>query len=445
MEFNMPCYVNNILNKLKENDFEGFLVGGSIRDLLLGIPPHDFDISTNALPNEILNIFKDYKTLEVGKTFGTIVVVQGDNRVEVTTYRRESEYLDGRRPSQVEFTNDLLEDLGRRDFTINALAYNKESGLIDYFNGRKDLEDKIIRTVGNPEERFKEDHLRILRGVRLASQLVFDIDKETTKASKDMGHLLGKISVERIREELFKIILSKKPSYGLELIRELRLMETILPEMIDTIDFNQYNPHHDKDVFYHSLCVLDHCPPILDIRLAGLFHDIGKPKSFTIDQEGIGHFYGHDELGEEITRNTLSRLKSSNELINKVTVLVREHMTAHNNYSDKGLKRLINRVGEDGIFKLLSLQKADKICSAGDRNIDFLIHREERIKEILEEKEVVNKNQLALDGHDLLSLGFPQGKIIGEILEYLLDQVMDYPELNNKGDLLSIVKEVFKE
>ncbi len=445
MEFNMPCYVNNILNKLKENDFEGFLVGGSIRDLLLGIPPHDFDISTNALPNEILNIFKDYKTLEVGKTFGTIVVVQGDNRVEVTTYRRESEYLDGRRPSQVEFTYDLLEDLGRRDFTINALAYNKESGLIDYFNGRKDLEDKIIRTVGNPEERFKEDHLRILRGVRLASQLVFDIDKETTKASKDMGHLLGKISVERIREELFKIILSKKPSYGLELIRELRLMETILPEMIDTIDFNQYNPHHDKDVFYHSLCVLDHCPPILDIRLAGLFHDIGKPKSFTIDQEGIGHFYGHDELGEEITRNTLSRLKSSNELINKVTVLVREHMTAHNNYSDKGLKRLINRVGEDGIFKLLSLQKADKICSAGDRNIDFLIHREERIKEILEEKEVVNKNQLALDGHDLLSLGFPQGKIIGEILEYLLDQVMDYPELNNKGDLLSIVKEVFKE
>lgn len=439
----LPTYVENIMETLEKNNYQAFLVGGSIRDLLLGTMPHDFDIATNAKPHEILDVFKDYKTLQVGMAFGTIVIVQKEGLVELTTYRIEEEYLDGRRPSRVAFSNELFEDLKRRDFTINALAYNKSFGLIDPFNGRKDLKNKVIKTVGEPKERFKEDHLRILRGVRLASQLGFTIEENTYYSCKSMGPFLKKISVERIREEFFKIILSKRSSYGMELLKNLNLIEIIIPELVDTINFNQYNPHHDKDVFYHSLCVMENSPPLLEIRLAALLHDIGKPKAFTLDEEGIGHFYGHDKISVEISKIALTRLKCSNKLIKDVSILVGEHMTAYGNYTEKGLKRLINRVGKDNIFKLIELQKSDKICSAGDRNIDFLIEREKAIKKILDSEEPYKKNQLAINGHDIITLGFSQGKIIGEILEYLLELVMDYPELNNKENLVNIIKREF--
>ena len=443
VEINLPAYVENIINKLESKGFSAYIVGGCVRDIIIGREPSDYDIATNALPEEILEIFGEYRTIEVGKKFGTIAVVQYGGIVEVTTFRTDGEYLDGRRPEEVCFSKDLKEDLSRRDFTINAIAYNKNTGLIDYFNGIRDIDERIIKTVGNPEKRFKEDYLRMLRGVRFATELGFDMEEDTYKASKENIENLGNISKERIREELFKILLSKEPSYGMKLLKDLNIIPIILPELEKSIDFHQHNPHHNKDVFNHTLCVLDNVPPILHLRLAALFHDIGKPYTFTLDEEGIGHFYGHDKIGAKMAREILNRLKSSKDLIGKVSILIETHMTHHDGFGEKGLKRLLAKVGEEEIFTLLELQKADRLCSSKDENIDDLLIREERIKNILEEREVYEENQLAIDGNDVIELGYAQGKIIGEILAYLLEEVLENPKLNKKEILIEMIKEKF--
>ncbi|MBU5439967.1 HD domain-containing protein [Tissierella sp. MSJ-40] len=435
MAYNIPSYVETIINSLEKTGYNAFLVGGSIRDIIIGKKPSDYDISTDAKPDEIKEVFKEFKTIEVGKKFGTIIVVQEEGAVEVTTFRREGEYKDGRRPEFVSFSKDIKEDLNRRDFTINAMAYNEKTGVIDPFGGKGNLENKIIKTVGNPENRFREDYLRIIRAVRFAAQLNFDIDEETYLACNKYKDFLLNISIERVRDELFKILLCEKPSNGIELLKDLGILKIFLPEIIPAIDFNQHNPHHDKDVYNHILCVLDNTPPVLQVRIGALFHDIGKPHTLTIDNEGVGHFYGHDKVGAEIVSEVLRRWKCSNELIEKVSTLVREHMTQHANYKEKGLKKLIARVGEDEIFNLLALQKADRSCSNEKADISSLLERENKIKDILYNKEAYNINQLDLDGRDILELGYKEGKIIGEILDYLLEQVMEKPDLNKK-DLL---------
>lgn len=445
MKFFIPEYVNKTLDKFKKHNYQAFIVGGSVRDLMLGKKPSDFDIATNARPEEVEKLFKDYPTILVGKEFGTVVVVVEGENIEITTYRTEGEYIDGRRPSEVVFTSDIEEDLSRRDFTINAMAYNKSRGLVDPFNGQGDLQKKIIKTVGNPKERFNEDYLRILRAIRFSTELSFKIEEDTKIACRQMGNLLEKISVERIREELFKILLSERPSCGIRLMEEVDILDIIIPEMIDTVGFDQKNPYHDKDLFTHTLCVVDNTPKILEIRLAALLHDIAKPSSLTIDREGIGHFYGHDRLGADLSRKILRRLKCSRELIKGVDILIREHMTHHGNHKDRGLKRLIRRVGKDRIFNLLELQKADRICSSKNRKIDFLIEREKSIKRILESNEAYEKKQLAITGHDVIELGYCQGKIIGEILDYLTEIVIDKPDLNNREDLLKIIKDKYKD
>lgn len=443
MNIDIPVYVEKIINKLENRGHSAYIVGGCVRDIIIGREPSDYDITTDALPEDILEIFEEYQTIEIGKKFGTIAVVQYDGIVEVTTFRTDGEYIDGRRPEEVYFSKDLKEDLSRRDFTINAIAYNKDTGLIDYFNGIKDIDRKLIRTVGNPGERFKEDYLRVLRGIRFATQLGFNMEESTYKASKDYGENLVNISKERIREELFKILLSKEPSYGMRMLKDLNIIPVILPELEKSIGFNQQNPHHDKDVFNHTLCVLDKVSPILHLRLAALFHDIGKPYTFTIGDDGIGHFYGHDKIGSEMTGEILNRLKSPKELIRKVTTLIDRHMTHHDDFGEKGLKRLLARLGEEDIFTLLELQKCDRLCSNKEANIDDLFIREERIKKILEEREVYEKNQLAIDGNDVIELGYPQGKIIGEILDYLLEKVLEDPKLNEKEKLIEMIKNEF--
>lgn len=445
MKINIPVYVENILNKLEKKGFSAYIVGGCVRDTVIGREPFDYDITTDALPEEILEIFKEYQTIEVGKKFGTIVVVQYDGIVEVTTFRTDGEYVDGRRPEEVYFSKDLREDLSRRDFTINTLAYNKEKGLIDYFNGIKDIDERIIKTVGNPEERFKEDYLRILRGVRFATQLEFKMEENTYEASKYYAEKLVNISKERIREELFKILLSKKPSYGIRLLKDLNIMSIILPELERSVDFNQHNPHHDMDVFNHTLCVLDKVSPVLHLRLAALFHDVGKPYTFTIDDDGVGHFYGHNKVGVEIAKEILNRFKSSNELIQKVTLLIDKHMIYHDDFGEKGLKRLLSKMGKEEIFTLLELQKVDRLCSNKHADIDDLLIREEIIKNVLEQKEVYEKNQLAIDGKDVIKLGYTQGKIIGEILDYLLEMALEDPKLNTKEKLIELIKEKFED
>lgn len=444
MDFNIPEYVENIINKLEEEKYEAYIVGGSVRDLLIGRDPSDYDVTTNALPEEIEEVFKEYQILEIGKQFGTIIVIQEEGIVEVTTFRLDGEYINGRRPEEVYFSRSLKDDLSRRDFTINAMAYNKKAGLIDPFEGRGYLNNKLIKTVGDPDKRFKEDYLRIIRAIRFATVLEFFIEDDTYESCKKYGEKLLEISIERVRDEFFKILLAKHPSYGMRLLKDTGILEVILPEMVKTIGFNQHNPYHDKDVFEHTLAVLDNTPPNLNIRLAALFHDIGKPDSFTLDEEGVGHFYGHDKLGANMSKEILIRWKSPNELIHKVSILIEKHMTQHDEFGEKGLKRLIAKVGEKEIFNLLELQKADMIGSKDDYDLSSLIEREKIIEDIINSKEVYEKKQLAIDGNDMIELGYKEGRIIGEILDYLLEEVLEDPKLNNKEDLVKIVKNKYK-
>ncbi|MBU5425789.1 CCA tRNA nucleotidyltransferase [Tissierella pigra] len=444
MEWNIPEYVDRIIDKLEANGYSGYIVGGSVRDILIGREPSDFDITTDALPDEIEEVFKEYKTLEVGKQFGTIVVVQEEGIVEVTTFRADGEYVDGRRPERVYFSKNIIDDLSRRDFTINSMAYNKKAGLIDYFQGKEDLKKRQIKTVGDPKERFSEDYLRIMRALRFASQLEFSIEESTFQACKLYSEYILNISIERIREEFFKILLCKTPSNGIRLMKDTGMLSIVLPEIMDTVRFNQHTPHHDKDVFEHILCVLDNTDPILELRLTALLHDIGKPHTLTIDENGIGHFYNHDKVGAKIAEKILKRLKASNELIETVSLLIYKHMTQHDNLGEKGLKRLLAIMGEERIFTLLELNKADRLCSNKDANIQDLIEREEKIKRIIENKEVYEKKQLTINGHDVIKLGYKEGKKIGEILNYLLEKVLENPELNDKEKLIEIIKEKFK-
>lgn len=445
MKFNIPEYVENILNTLHENGYDAYVVGGAVRDMIMGKEPSDYDVNTDALPDDIERVFKDYRTLKVGKRFGTVVVVQEEGFVEVTTFRTDGEYLDGRRPKEVFFSDELKEDLSRRDFTINAMAYNDKKGLVDYFGGVEDIKGKTIKTVGNAKDRFSEDYLRILRAIRFATQLGFSIDKETKKACKLYGKNLLNISGERIGGELFKILLSTKPSYGIRLLNELEIIYILLPELTNSINFNQHNPHHDKDVFEHSLCVLDRVSPVIHLRLAALFHDIGKPYTFTRDNDGIGHFYGHHLVGAKIAWEILLRLKTSNKIIKKTTILIEKHMTAHDGFGEKGLKRLLSKVGKEDIFTLLELQEADRLCTNKDAKIDDLIERRNKINEILEKSQAYEKNQLAINGSDVIKLGYPQGKIIGEILDYLFEIVLEDPEKNNREDLIQIIEEKYEK
>lgn len=445
MEINIPNYIIFILDKLESSGFESYIVGGSVRDILLEKEPNDFDIATNAKPEDIENIFQDNKTIDIGKEFGTIKILLDKEEVEVTTFRTEGNYLDGRRPEWVKFVPTIEDDLSRRDFTINAIAYNKKTGIVDPFNGVKDLEKKIIRSVGNPKSRFKEDYLRILRAVRFSTVLDFEIEKETLKAAEEYGSNISNVSMERINQEFFKILLSSKPSKGIELMREIGLLDIIVPEIIPSIGFNQQNPHHNKDVYNHILCAIDNSPPILKVRLAALFHDMGKPHTISIDEKGIGHFYGHDKVGAKIAKQALERMKAPHKLNEEVTILVSEHMTHHARFKDKGLKKLIRRVGVENIYDLFELQKADRKCSNEYASIEHILDMEKRVDSILDKREAFDTNQLDINGNDLLKIGFKEGKIIGEVLEYLLEKVMENPSINKKEKLLKLAQKKYSK
>lgn len=444
MEIGVPNYVKLIINKLETCGYEAYIVGGAIRNILLNKKPKDYDIGTNATPNEIEEVFSDFKTIAVGKKFGTIVVSQNAGDVEITTFRKDGSYMDGRRPEWVSFSESIIEDLSRRDFTINAMAYNVENGLFDPFGGKEDLEKRLIKTVGNAEERFEEDYLRILRAVRFSTEYKFSIEENTFKAGRKYAHNIINVSEERIREEFFKILLSDTPSNGIIILEKMGILNIILKELVDTIGFDQKNPNHEKELYEHILCVLDNVEPILNLRLAALFHDIGKVHTQVLDKEGIGHYYNHDKIGAKMAEDILKRFKVPNELIRKTTILILEHMNHHNEFSEKGLKRLIRRVGEDEIFNLFSLQKADIKCSNKSASIDHIIGREKKVKYILENKEVININQLNINGNDLIEMGFKEGKIIGETLNHLLDRVMEEPELNKKEILKDLAREYCK-
>lgn len=444
MNITIPSNVKYIIDEFYKNNYEAFMVGGCIRDALLYKEPKDYDIATSAKPEITEKLFK--KTIPTGIKHGTVTVLIDNEPYEVTTYRTEGEYKDNRRPDEVYFVNNIKEDLSRRDFTINAFAYNSKEGLKDFFGGLDDLNNKLIRSVGDANKRFNEDALRMLRAIRFSTQLNFDIEGDTLKAIKNSKDLIKNISSERIRDELCKILISKNVRKGFNLLKECGLLQIIIPEIVPSIGFDQKNIHHFEDVFNHILSVIEKCPEDLTIRLAALLHDIGKPDVFFIDDNGNGRFFGHNTRSEKIARNILNRLRFDNKTIKAVCILVREHMNVLDNASNLAIKRLINRVSKENIYSLLALQRAD-ILSLKDPNVALykVSDMKDKIDNIIDSNTPLTVKDLAIDGGQIIKeLQIKPGKLVGDILNHLLELVLKNPELNNYDSLLIEAKK-YKE
>lgn len=329
------------LSKRLENEgFETYLVGGAVRDKLLGKNIHDIDLTTRARPNDIMRIFSDLKLIDIGKKFGTIKVIYKSEEFEITSFRSESTYKDRRHPEKISFSDSIEEDLKRRDFTINAMA-QRNGKLIDLFGGKKDLQNKLIRAVGNPYERIREDYLRAIRAVRFATILDFEIESELKKAISQMASHIEDISNERIKDEVDKILLADNPSRGIRLLDDLNILEYIFPEVKSMIGFDQHSSHHNLDLFEHSMKVLDISPKNLKTRMAALFHDTGKIDTFFIDKNGEGRFFGHQEISEKIIRKRLKILKYPKKFIENTAILVRRHMDNTNTYTKKSVRKYL--------------------------------------------------------------------------------------------------------
>lgn len=443
MKLNIPSDVNYIINKFYENKYEAYMVGGCVRDSILGIVPKDYDITTSAKPEETISLFE--KTIPTGLKHGTITVLINKNPYEVTTFRTEGTYLDNRRPSSVDFVTDIKEDLSRRDFTINALAYNDIKGLIDYFNGVNDLKNKIIRCVGDPDKRFKEDALRMLRAIRFSCQLTFDIEENTYNSIKDNYKLIENISFERIRDELCKILISPNPSRGLELLKDTKLLELILPEINSLVDFSPKCTNHNRNVFTHTLRVIDNTENNLLLRLSALFHDIGKLNTLTPFNNGSFYgFPGHSIEGAIMSKKILSKLRFDNNTIKIVSKLIEHHLVLDVNtmLTKYEVKKLLNDVGNNNISLLFKLQRADiNSLDSPKLFLEKVSHTEKLANEILENNEPLTIKDLDITGEDLISnLGLKPGKIIGDTLNYLLDKVLEDYNLNSKEILLNLSK-----
>lgn len=436
MKIEIDSKAQKVISMLESKGYNAYVVGGCLRDILLGRKSQDIDITTDALPKEIIDVFKDsYKVIETGLKYGTVTVIIEASPIEITTFRSEQDYIDGRRPEKVSFEKDIKADLSRRDFTVNAMAYNDKDGLIDLFGAKRDLEDKIIRCVGNPRQRFKEDKLRMLRAVRFATTFDFKIEDETFKAIKEYSQDINEISVERINVELSKMLLVQKPSKAMLLLKKTGLLKNILPVIDDMYGFSQQNPYHEKDLFFHTMDVLDNVRDDLVLRLAALFHDSGKLYTKTVDENNIGHFYGHSELSFEIARDNLRRLRYSNNTIELVALLCKKHMIDTRNITKKGIRKLISLFGKENIYYLIELQRADSSSTTlgGDDTL------KNKVEEVLAEEDIFSLKDMDIDGNDVKNLGY-KGREIGNILKYLFDKVMENPKINEKTILLEIIK-----
>lgn len=436
----LPEGARTILNILAEQGFEAYAVGGCIRDSLLGETPQDWDICTSALPQQVIGAFQNYPVLETGLKHGTVTVFIEHGPFEVTTFRVEGKYSDYRHPDKVEFVRDLQQDLARRDFTINAMAYNPNVGLVDCFNGLQDLQEKVLRCVGDPESRFLEDGLRILRGLRFASTLDFKLEKNTAQAIHHKKDLLSNVAVERIQVEFNKLICG----VGVKGIfhQFADVLGVIIPEISTMLGFEQNNPHHIYDLWTHTVESVAQVPPETILRLTMLFHDLGKPDCLTIDSKGIGHFYGHAKLSAEGTKEILHRLKYDRSTISHVVTLVRNH-DLELLPSKKHLKRVLNKLGIVSCKQLLEVQKADskakhpdfqKKCLTKLREVEILLD------EIIQGEECFTLKDLKVKGQDILEIGIKQGPEVGLVLEFLLKQVIEERVENNKEQLLQLAK-----
>lgn len=437
MRIVLPEKVNTIIHTLQEHGFEAYAVGGCVRDSILGRVPDDWDITTSATPMETKTLFA--RTFDTGIEHGTITVLIDKDAFEVTTYRVDGKYEDNRHPAEVTFTRSLREDLLRRDFTINAMAYNDKEGLVDIFGGIEDLKQKTIRCVGNARARFGEDALRILRAVRFAAQLGFEIESQTREAIKELAPTLANISAERIQVELIKMLTSPNPGM-LRTAYELGITKVILPEFDAMMDTTQENPHHKYSVGEHTLKAIEAIRADKVLRLAMLFHDIGKPVMKKMDDKGIAHFKMHDVRGSEMTKQILRRLKFDNDTMNKIVRLVQYHdyrMPAE----PKNVRRAMNKIGEDIFPYYLEVRMADTLAQSEyllEEKIQNIRDVRKRYEEILEKQECVSLKTLAVTGSDLIANGMKPGKEIGNILNKLLEYVIEHPEANEKETLLKL-------
>ncbi|MDO5476380.1 MAG: CCA tRNA nucleotidyltransferase [Eubacteriales bacterium] len=435
IRISIPTGAAKILHTLEDAGFEAFVVGGCVRDSLLGRNPHDWDITTSAGPQQVKALFP--RTIDTGLKHGTVTVLIGREPYEVTTYRIDGEYLDGRHPSEVTFTSSLREDLQRRDFTINAMAYSESRGLQDCFDGVSDLENGRIRAVGDPMKRFGEDALRIMRAVRFAAQLGYEIEEETVQAMKALAPTLSKVSAERIAAELEKLLVSPHPE-KLRMAYECGITAVILPEFDRCMETPQKNPHHKYSVGEHTIQSMLHVRPNRILRLTMLLHDFGKPDCRTTDEKGIDHFYRHPERSAEMADKILRRLKMDNDTRRNVVKLVRMH-DREIRLTEPGVRKAVIEIGEDLFPLFLEVKEADALAQS-------LYRREEKLAwlaavrrlyaGIIEDGDCLCLRDLAVDGGDLLRAGMKPGAEIGRVLGRMLDDVVNEPSHNTKEYLL---------
>ena len=435
MEISLPSKVAYIIDTLERNGFEAYAVGGCVRDSVLGLAPADWDITTSAKPEEVKACFR--RTVDTGIQHGTVTVMLEKEGFEVTTYRIDGAYSDGRHPDKVTFTPDLAEDLKRRDFTINAMAYSRRTGIIDYFNGIKDLKEHTIRCVGNPSERFDEDALRIMRAVRFAARFGFRIEDETYRAIAAHAEDLKKISAERIRDELMKTICSPNPMYFREFY-QLGITKVILPEFDVCMETPQHNPHHKYNVGEHILHTMDACDPSL--RLVMLLHDIGKPEVRRTDPQGMDHFRGHGLKSAEMADGILRRLRFDNETRKRTVHLIRFHDLRPRG-EEADVRRAAAVIGRSCFCDYLNIQKADNAAKSNylrEEKLKRLRDVEILYKRILERGDCLTIGELAINGDDLLAAGI-RGKEIGEKLNRALQIVLEDPAKNVREMLLGML------
>ncbi len=434
----LPQNISDAISRLETAGFSAYAVGGCVRDSLLGLIPQDYDLCTSAKPDQIKAVFSDLPLVLAGEKHGTVGVVFGKEVVEITTFRTEGEYRDNRHPDWVAFVENIADDLSRRDFTVNAMAYSPARGYIDPFGGRKDLEDHILRAVGDPAQRFREDSLRILRGVRFAAKYGLVPDPATEKAMAELSPLMKNLAKERIFDELCKLLLCAAAE---DLLRFVPELTAVIPALAPLSGFDQHSIHHLYDIYTHTAYVVEAVPPVLGLRWAALLHDIGKVTTFTLDEAGQGHFYGHAGESAQMADAILRELKAPTVLRQQVTVLIEQHMTKIEP-ERKSLRRRYSRLGGELLKQLLLLQEADMGSKGTGKPAEIAQFPQLRalLGQIEAEEACLCVKDLAVGGHDLMALGL-SGKQIGEALNYLLEQVIDERLPNEYTALLQAVRE----
>lgn len=435
MKIVLPEKVNFIIDRLAKHGYEAYAVGGCVRDLFLSREPEDWDITTSAKPEQVKALFP--RTIDTGIAHGTVTVMLQREGFEVTTYRVDGEYEDARHPKEVRFTSDLLEDLKRRDFTINAMAYNTNVGLVDAFDGIGDLNRGMIRCVGMATERFSEDALRMLRGVRFAAQLGFAIEDGTRAAMRELASNIGKVSAERIQTELVKLLTSPHPE-EIRTAYDAGLTGVFLPEFDVMMETAQENPHHCGTVGEHTIESLRNCPPDKVLRLTMLLHDVAKPVCKTVGEDGVAHFHGHPREGSRMAQEILRRLKFDNDTIDRVKKLVLWH-DDRPELKGCSVRRALNRIGMEQYPALFEVKRADILAQSGYRRGEKLAYvdaYEAMYREIISERQCITLKQLAVNGTDLIAAGLQPGKEIGDVLKELLERVLEDPKQNTRENLL---------